>query len=168
MRRGFTLIEILVVVIILPFFVIVLDGLFSTLIKDIPRSHRVVQENTTVLSVLDQMQKDIDNAQGLPESLSEYASGEKLLLIELSDNSAICYQLEDDKVLRYQLTANQQINNLEKTVWSVPNAKVKWQVQRKNGNGYAVEVQTHIEYKVRGGHLMKKMANSRLFYIGAF
>lgn len=167
MRKGFTLTELLVVVIILPFFAIIIDGLFRTLIKDIPRSHRVVQENTTVLSVLDQMQKDIDKALGLPESFNEYTAGDKLFLIELPDNSVISYQLKDDEVIRYQLKADRQGNILEKTVWLVPHAKVKWRVQRKNRNGYAVEVQTHIEHEVLG-HLEKKMANSHLFYIGAF
>ena len=167
MRKGFTLIELLVVVIILPFFAVIIDGLFRTLIKDIPRSHRVVQENTTVLSSLDQMQKDIDKALGLPESFKGYASGDKLLLIELPDNSVICYQLKDDKVIRYQLKADQQGDITEKTVWLVPHAKVNWRVQRKDGNGYAVEVQTHIEHEVLG-HLEKKMANSHLYFLGAF
>jgi prepilin-type N-terminal cleavage/methylation domain-containing protein len=167
MRKGFTLTEILVVVIILPFFAVILDGLFRTLIKDIPRSHQVVQENTTVLSALDQMEKDISKAQRLPESFKGYASSDKLLLIELQDNSVICYQIKDDKISRKQLASNHQINYPETTSWSIPHAKVRWQILRKNGNGYAVEVRNHIEHEVLG-HLEKKMANSHLFYIGAF
>jgi prepilin-type N-terminal cleavage/methylation domain-containing protein len=167
MRKGFTLTEILVVIIILPFFAIILDGLFHTLIKDIPRSHQVMQENTTVLSVLDRMQKDIDKAQALPESFKGYASSDKLLLIELQDNSVICYQIKDDKIIREQLASNHQIDYPKTTSWSIPHTKVKWQILRENGNGHAFEVQNHIEHEVLG-HLEKKMANSHLFYIGAF
>jgi len=31
-----------------------------------------------------------------------------------------------------------------------------------------VEVQTHIEHKIRGEHWEKKMANSHLYFVGAF
>ncbi|MFH1884078.1 MAG: prepilin-type N-terminal cleavage/methylation domain-containing protein [Planctomycetota bacterium] len=99
MRKGFTLVEVLIVIVVLPFMMLVLNDLFRTLIKDIPRSYRVVQENTSLLSMLEQMQKDIDKAKGLPESFGEYTTGDKLLLIELAEGM-ICYQLKDEKVLR--------------------------------------------------------------------
>jgi len=183
MRKGFTLVEALVVVIVLPFMMLVLDDLFRTLIKDIPRSYQVVQENASLLSMLEQMQKDIDKAKGLPESFDEYTTGDKLLLIELAEGM-ICYQLKDENVLRRKLTDktdNQQsppaagivqnpalLGALGQTVWSVPNAKVEWQVWRKDRDGYAVEVKTHIEHKIRGEHWEKKMANSHLYFVGAF
>ena len=62
MRKGFTLVEMLAVTISLPFLMIVLDGLFKTLIKDIPRSYQVVQANTSLISMLKEMQQDIDKA----------------------------------------------------------------------------------------------------------
>ncbi|MBC8470697.1 MAG: hypothetical protein H8D56_14590 [Planctomycetes bacterium] len=166
MRKGFSLVEVLTVVIVLPFIMIVLDGLFRTLIKDIPRSYQVVQANTSLLSMLREMQKDIDKAKGLPETYNEYTAGDKMLLIDLPEGM-ICYQLKDDKVLRYNLTDNQPNNALQQKVWSVPNAKIQWKVWRNNTSGYAAEVQTHIEYKIRGKHLEKKMANSHLYFVGA-
>jgi len=166
MRKGFTLVELLVVIVVLPFVMLVLGGLFSTLIRDIPRSYRVVQENTSLLSMLEQMQQDIDEAKGLPESFDGNTASGELLLIELAD-IVICYQLKDDKVLRCKLTDNQQKNALEKKSWSVPHAKVEWQVWRKDRDGYAVEVQTHIEHKV-GGHWEKKMANSHLYFVSTY
>jgi prepilin-type N-terminal cleavage/methylation domain-containing protein len=166
MRKGFTLVELLVVIIILPSVMLVLDGLFSTLIRDIPRSYRVVQENTSLLSMLDQMQQDIDKAKGLPESFGEYTTSNKLLLIELAE-STICYQLKDGRVLRRKLTDTQQGSGEETKAWSVPHAKVEWQVWRKDSSDYAVEVRTHIAHKVRG-HWEKKMANSHLYFVDAF
>jgi prepilin-type N-terminal cleavage/methylation domain-containing protein len=170
MRKGFTLVEVLIVVIVLPFMMLVLDDFFRTLIKDIPRSYRTVQENASLLSMLEQMQKDIDKAKGLPESFNEYTTGDKLLLIELAEGM-ICYQLKDEKALtvrRSSLGSRVTGDESRITVWSIPNAKVEWQVWRKDGDGYAVEVKTHIEHKIRGEHWEKKMANSHLYFVGAF
>jgi len=192
MRKGFTLVEVLVAIVVLPFIMLVLNDFFRTLIKDIPRSYQVVQENTSLLSMLEQMQQDIDKAKGLPESFDEYTTSNKLLLIELAEGM-ICYQLKDEKVLRRKLTDNQQnppaagivqnpalLGALEKTVWSVPHAKVEWQVWRKDKGGPptagfdwnpallgAVEVKTHIEHKIQG-HWQKKMANSHLYFVSTY
>ncbi|MCP4612399.1 MAG: type II secretion system protein [Planctomycetes bacterium] len=165
MRKGFTLVEMLAVVMTLPFLLLILDGLFKTLIKDIPRSYQVVQANTSIISMLKEMQQDIDKAKGLPKTYKEYSSGDKILLID-SPEGMISYQLKDDKVLKYILTDNQPNNTEEQKVWSVPNAKVQWKVWRKNTSGYAVEVRTHIAYKLKK-HLEKKMANSHLYFVGA-
>jgi prepilin-type N-terminal cleavage/methylation domain-containing protein len=166
MRKGFSLVEVLIVVIVLPFIFIVLNGLFRTLLKDIPRSYQVVQANTSLLSMLKEMQQDIDKAKGLPKTYNEYTAGDKTLLIDLPEGM-ICYQFKDDKVLKYNLTDNQPNNTVEQKVWSVPNAKVKWKVWRKDARGYAAEVQTYIEYRIQGEHLEKKMANSHLYFVGA-
>ena len=144
---------------------LILDGLFKTLIKDIPRSYQVVQANTSLISMLKEMQQDIDNAKGLPQTYNEYTSGDKTLLIDSSEGM-ISYQLKDDKVLKYNLTDNQPNNAEEQKVWSVPNAKVQWKVWRKDTSGYAVEVRTYIAYKLKK-HLEKKMANSHLYFVGA-
>ena len=166
MRKGFALVEMLAVIIILPFVLVVLAGLFTTIISDIPRSYRVIQANTSLLSMLRQMQGDIDAAKQLPESFGQYATDDELLLIKLADGM-ICYQLKDDKVLRRKLTNTQEGSGGGTAVWSVPHAKVEWQVWRKDSGGYAVQVKTHIEHKVRG-NLEKKMANSHLYFVGAF
>ncbi|MHC4322448.1 MAG: hypothetical protein ACYST3_09265 [Planctomycetota bacterium] len=167
MRKGFTILKVLTVVIVLPFIFIVLDGLFRTLIKDIPRSYQVVQANTSLLSMLKEMQQDIDKAKELPETYNEYTAGDKMLLIDMPEGM-ISYQFKDDKVLKYNLTDNQPNNTVEQKVWSVPNAKVKWKVWRKEDrSGYAAEIQTYIEYRIRGKHLENKMANSHLYFVGA-
>lgn len=165
MRKGFTLVEVLIVVIVLPFMILILDGLFRTLIKDIPKSYQIVQENTSLLSMLSEIQQDIDNAKELPETYNEYNEDDKTLLIDLPQGM-ICYQLKDDKVVKYNLTDNKKGNVAEERYWPVPHAKVQWKVWRKDMAGYAVEVHTHIEQKVQG-HLQKKMANSHLYFVGA-
>ena len=166
MRKGFSLVELFVVLVVLSFVSVVLAGLFTTIIGDIPRSFRVVQANTSLLSMLEQMHDDIDAAKRLPESFAGHTTNDELLLIELTD-AMICYQLKDGEVRRRKLTNAQQGGSEDTTVWSVSHAKVEWQVWRKDDGGYAVEVKTHIEHKIRG-HLEKKMANSHLYFVGAF
>jgi prepilin-type N-terminal cleavage/methylation domain-containing protein len=163
MRKGFTLVEMLIVIMTLPFVALALDGLFNTLLSDIPRSCRVLQENTTLLNMLEQFQHDIDTAKQLPESFAGYTADDKLLLIELAEGT-ICYQLKDGQVLRRKLTDTQQ-DGKETRVWSMPNAKVRWRVWRQQGHGYAVEVRTYIKHQLRTKS-QEKMANSHLYFLG--
>ena len=164
MRKGFSLIELLVIIAVLPFVFIVIDGLIATMFTDIPKSVKSIQDNSILLDMTKQMQQDIDAAKDLPQSINGYTAGDDLLLIELADGS-IHYQLKDDQVLRYVFAENQQQIPEKTRLWSMPGTKVKWQVHRKNGKGFAVEIEHHIEYTLRG-HLIKKMANSNMYFVG--
>lgn len=166
MRRGYSLVELLVAMAVFSIVSIVVSKLFTTIISDIPRSYRIVQENTSVLNMLEQMHEDIDLAKGLPESFAEYTTDKDLLLIELP-NGVVCYQLKDGRVLRCNLSTYKEDHEEAAKVWSVPNAKIEWQVHRNNGAGYAVEVKTHIEDNVRS-RSEEKMAGSHLYFAGAF
>jgi prepilin-type N-terminal cleavage/methylation domain-containing protein len=149
-RRGFTLVEIMVVIIIIPFAAIFLDRLFSTLLSDIPRSSAVVQENTTLLDMLRKMRKTDD----------------ELLIVEGPDE-VICYQLKEGQVVRYVLQDAQDDGDEDTRAWLVPNAVVQWHVWRSDGKGYAVEVKTHVRQKLRKKQ-QKKLANSHLYFVGVF
>jgi len=155
----------LVVIVIASIVFLIFDGLFRTLLTDIPWSYRIAQENTTLLNMLSQMQQDIDEAKRLPESFAEHTAGDKMLLIELTEG-VICYQLKDGRVTRQKLTDFQQGKAEGTRLWSLPHANVEWQVWTQNGQGYAVETNTYVEYK-RRGQFRKKMAHSHLYFIGA-
>jgi len=165
MRKGFTLIEILVIVIVTPFVFLIFDGLFRTLLSDIPWSWRIAQENTTMLSMLDQLQQDMDAAKGLPESFGAYTADDKLLLIELP-NAVLCYQLKDGKVVRQRFAGTDGSKPEAEKAWSLPNAEITWRPWVRNGKRYAVETSAHIERSARG-QWKKKMAHSRLYFVGA-
>jgi prepilin-type N-terminal cleavage/methylation domain-containing protein len=132
MRKGFTLVELLVVVVVLPFVFILFDGLFKTIVGEIPMSVRVVQENTSLLNMLGQLQRDVDKAKGLPESFADRTANDQLLLIELKEG-VICYQLKEGEVFRHKLTDPPQGKAEEPRVWSLPHASVKWKVWAGNG-----------------------------------
>ncbi len=165
MRKAFSLIELLTVMVVFAAVSVALAGLFATIITDIPKSYRVVQENTSLLSVLGQMRKDIDRAKALPQSSAGYTTDDDLFLIELPD-AMICYQLKNGEVLRRRLTDAREDAGEDTKVWSVPHARVECRLAGKDDKAYAVEIRTHIEYEVRG-HRQKKMANSYLYFVGA-
>jgi prepilin-type N-terminal cleavage/methylation domain-containing protein len=164
MRKGMTLVEVLIVMIVLPFVAVAFDVLFRSTLSDIPRSTRLVQENTSLLNMLEQMRHDIGAAKAMPESSGQYTAGEGLLLIEIADG-VLGYQLKDGKVLRYRLTGRQEEQEENARVWSLPNSQVQWRTWRKDGRGYAVEVRTSIRYKLRSKY-QQRMANSHLYFLG--
>lgn len=164
MRKGFTIIEILFVVITLPFVFVILDGLFTTLLTDIPKSYSIAQESTTLQNLLEQLQQDMDEARGLPESFAGHKTDDKQILIELPDG-VIGYQQKDGRIIRRRLKNAPQGRVEEKRTWSMPHTKVEWKILERDTQGYAVEVRTHIEYKTRG-RWRKTTVNSHLYYGG--
>lgn len=164
MRKGYTLTEIIAVLFFFPVAALVLDGLFRTLVRDIPRSSHAVQENTSLLSALEHIQDDIRKAGRLPEAVEGYAADANALLIENPDE-VVRYEFKHGKIVRHKL-AKDRSDTQTPTVWSVPNAEIEWRLWKKDGLGYAVEVHTRIKYKLRE-KFQEKMANSHLYFIGA-
>lgn len=177
MRKGFSLTEMMVVIIILPFVFFVLDGLFVTLLREIPRSCRVAEQGSSLLSLLEQMHRDVEQAKSLPAEFAGRTAGEKLLLVELPDG-VVGYQIEDDGVTRSEFTdavrsvpvradSNERLTaSLQaERIWSMPGGKIEWQVRREDGRRYAVEIKTHMEFKFHG-RTEEKMARTYLFYEG--
>lgn len=162
MRRGFTLVELLAIIAVLASFMAAFAMLFNELAVDIPRSYRAVQMNASMLNMLRYMQEDVESASGLPESFGEHKSSDKVLLIE-SAEGVVSYRVEEGALHRVPLGDSGQ----EKIVWRARWAAVEWDVLRKDGKGYAVEVKSRMEYPYKG-ETMKKLANSYLFFAGLF
>ena len=165
MRKGYLFAEMLTVITIL----VILGGTFVTLsgriIFVIGHSGRLIQANTSMLNMLGQLRSDVNGSKGFAESFGACSAGEETLLIE-SGNGVICYQFKEGEVTRYRLADVEGVGDEEATIWPIRNGRVKWQVWRKDGDGYAVEVQSYIEDET-SGHLQKKMENSYLYFVGA-
>jgi hypothetical protein len=164
MRKAYALVEVLIIVLTLPFVLVVLDTVFRDIVRDIPRASRVVQENKTLDNMLNCLRSDVDKAVDLPESFAEHVSDDKSLLIKEKD-SMVCYQIQEGEVARYNLTRDKDIDSANMRIWSLPNAEIRWRVWRENNNGYAVEVKSYIKLKLREKY-QKKMANSHVFFLG--
>lgn len=160
-KKGFTLVEMLVVTVLLPFVAIILDLLFANIVQNIPKASRIVHENTTVISLLGQIQADVDSARALPDAAGGHEAGESMLLIELAD-AMVGYELKEGKVVRRRLDSAEEDG--ESTIWTLPNSDVQWSVLKVGGAAYAVEVRTHIRHKLRR-RIQEKMANSHLYFL---
>jgi prepilin-type N-terminal cleavage/methylation domain-containing protein len=168
MRRAFTLIEMLVVVTILPIVMIAVSGVYATFIRDIPRSARILQENTTVLHLLGQIRRDMDEAVGLPQQRGEWHADERTLLVE-QPGRVIRYQIDNGRVVRTVL--GEMVSQVaashpqsQERVWRTQNAVIVWRPWMQDGRAYAVEVRSHVRQWV-SGLLREKLANSHVFFL---
>ena len=165
MRKAFTLIEVLVMITILPFVMIVISGIFTTFIRDIPRDTRLLQQNTTVLDALRRVRNDMDRATRLPESVGARHNNEHTLLIELPDH-VVCYELQDGAMTRTVLDQDGQPDPEVRTVWKFPQAVISWQTWKQDERAWAVELRTHLRQRV-DGRLRDKLANSHVYFVNA-
>ena len=166
MRKGFSLLEMMVIIAVIALLSIPLARLSTTTIRDIPRLPRIIQANTSLLNALKQIQRDINVAKGFPDSFGTFSADNGTLLIELED-STICYQLKNGQLLR-QTLANAEPATEDKIMkWPVPHGKIRWRLWQKNGKSYAVEIKTYIEQKT-AGRLQKKLANSYVYFVDAY
>jgi len=164
MKKAFTLVEMLIIITIIPVFMLIMSRLFYTLMRETPRIWDNIQQNTTTLDMLSQLQNDIDNAQNLPQSYGEFRSNENLLLIEQND-TLIGYEIEEGKITRRILNET-QTNPEQERIWKIPDVKIRWNVHSKNNNGYCLELINYIE-KSEEGKITQKMENAHLYFIGA-
>ena len=164
MRKGFSLTEIMVVIIILPFVFFVLDGLFGTLLTEVPRSWRVAQQGSILLNLVEQIHRDVEEAKALPAESAGQTAGDKLLLVKLADG-VFGYQIEKGRVTRSWLANAPPSEQDKQRIWTMPAGEIEWQVWQKDGRPYAVEVKTHVEFKFHG-RTEEKMARASLFYAG--
>ncbi len=158
MPRAFMLVEMLVVILVLPFAMLAVNALFGSFARDVPQMTRLVQQNTTVLNLLDQMRQDVGEATSLPAHVGDTKADEASLLIERPDG-VVRYRLADGRAVRTVLGAP----GGDERVWSARDAVIEWKPWTQNGNAYAVEVHSYLTYRVHG-HLMRKFANSHVFF----
>ncbi len=187
MRKAFTLVEMLVIIAIAPLMMVVVSRIFATFIRDIPRETRVVQQSTTILDMLGQVRRDVDEAVGLPERFADTVADERTLLIGRSD-AVICYRFEDGRTVRTLLVgagprarptptpamADQgQPQGVAPTetsapndqrIWRMPNAVITCRPWTRDGKAYAVEMHSHVQQRF-AGTLHKKLANSQVFFV---
>jgi len=155
MRKGYTLTEILVVLVIMMVLALPLSRLSKVVIYDIPRSMKLIQCNTSLLNAVQCIRRDINSADAVA------TPKDKSLMIE-QDGKKVCYLFEQGTIIRTIIGDEDS-----KDVWQVPFGKIEWQVWEKDGKGYAVEIKKYVELK-RHNNTDKKMENSYVFFPGAF
>jgi hypothetical protein len=162
MRKGFSLVELLVILATVPIFMFVMSRLLFTLLNETPRIWKNVQQSSTLNNMLWQLQNDIDKATDLPQSHGDFITGDTLILIQQEDE-LICYEIDNQKATRRILS---ETNTAEPRTWLIPDVKIEWNILKKNGKGYCLELQNYIGYKISGRD-EKKYPNSHLYFVGA-
>lgn len=161
MRKGYLLVEILVILFVLMLVSVTLGRFFRTLAYELPRDSRLVQESCVLNNVVSRIRADVASAKVLSESVGDSAEPVSLLM-KLPDG-VVSYKFNDGRILRRGAGAPDTASG--DTIWSVPHGRIEWRVWHRDQTGYAVEVRTCIEDKDLG-HIRRKMANSYLFFAG--
>jgi prepilin-type N-terminal cleavage/methylation domain-containing protein len=183
MRKGFTLVELVVVVTVLPFVMAALSGVYVTFIRDVPQATQVLQENTTLLDAIGQIRRDMDQAVGLPTRFDGQRADEHTLLIAQPDG-VICYRIETGQLVRTVLgaAASPEGSGRSETVsaskpqsafghpqsserlWRLPHTVLTWQLWQRDGRAYAVEIHSYVKQRVMGME-RQKLANAHVFFL---
>ncbi|MBN1359723.1 MAG: type II secretion system protein [Sedimentisphaerales bacterium] len=165
MRKGLTLIELLVLITILPIVMLVLSRIFATFLRDIPREARLMEQNVPLRDMTRNLALDVDRAEGLPDSAGSLHADEFTLLIELPEGVA-CYQWQDGAVTRTLRPDNGQEDSVVERSWEFPDAVVQWQRRWRNERACAVELRTRLRHRVEG-KMVEKLANSHVYFVNA-
>ena len=165
MKKGFMLMEVLVVIAVMPLVMVVISGIFVTFLRDVPRDTRLLEENIRLLDMAECLARDLDQAVALPASIGVFHSDDSVLLIALPDE-AVCYQLQDGIVVRTVLGTDDPEDADAVRTWPLPNAVIAWQSRRAGEQAYAVELRTHLQQRV-AGRTFDKFANSYLYFVNA-
>jgi hypothetical protein len=158
MRKGYLLVEMIVVLFVLALISPILERFFRTFIYDLPRNSRFVQESRVLNDVARHIRADVVSAKALSESVGDSAEPVSLQ-IELPEGM-VSYSFSNGQISRS--SPDTMSGDIE---WSVPHGRIEWRVWNRDKTGYAVEISTYIEDNALG-HIRKKMANSFLFFAG--
>jgi len=158
MRKGYLLVEMIVVLLVLVMVLPILERFFRTFIYDLPRNSRLVQESRILNSVSDCIRADVVSAKAL--SVSDGNSAEPASLLMETPNGIVSYKFSDGHIFRS--SPDIAPGDIK---WTIPHGRINWRVWNRDKTGYAVEISTYIEDKALG-HTRKKMANSFLFFTG--
>ncbi len=164
MRRGMTLIELIVTIPLIVAVLTVMASFFPKLLTDIPKIQRAAHVHRGLAHMLRTVQTDVDTALALPESFGDKTAGESVLLIRLPDG-VIFYEVNADGIVRNELSGADG-EGTRTNSWSLPAAKVSFQLWEREGEVSAVAVRTAVALRVRGRNV-DKLANTQVYFLSA-
>jgi type II secretory pathway component PulJ len=157
MRKGYTLMETMVVVFITMVLMTPICRLFRVILYELPKDSRLVQENIVLLDAVRHIRCDVASAIAVSQEADD-TSGTTLIIQQSA--GVIYYEFGDGRIVRRKTDAIP-----EDIVWSLPHGKVETRIRDAEQTGYAVELVTFIEDRDLG-HARKKMANNYLCFTG--
>ena len=161
MRKGFSIVEVITVLAVLAVISIPLARLARLTTYDIPKSCKLIESNTSILNALKYIKKDVNSAKSFPQTFQKYSASKSCFLIE-QQNKTVCYIARQGEISRIVIDEEEG-----KITWRVPDGKIEWQVWRKDGKGYALEIEKYLELKSYS-RIYRKMPNSYVYFAGAY
>lgn len=158
-RKGFTLIEILMLLSIITVLMFVTTGPTRTLIRDIPRLQKDIETDTVISNIVKTMSKDIEAATDaeLIEPDAEDAIGTLSLK---TDHGNIFYDFKDEQVMRSVSSVDE-----DPSIWKIKYGNINWQTNQID-EYKTVEIKTSIQRKI-DGKVKNMLKKSHLYFIGA-
>lgn len=157
--RGYSFVELLIVLMTLPLLFVILDKMFWEITLDLPKSSQVVSQHERLLLCLESLEQDLARAVSLPQSHGAWKQDEHTLLIQLPE-SLVAYVHDDRGLSREVLEPEDQE---AKRSWPMPLACVTWTPQPNLSQPTRVEVNTAVLHTRRKKQVL---ANNRIFYMG--
>ena len=163
MRRGFSLIEMLIVIMTIPLIGLVVDRAFRDWAIDVPRGVTLVLRHERLQGVVEDIRDDIDQAMSLYLEDSPQAEGPPVLVIEQSSRQIRYAQLEEG--IRREARGDDLDPNVPADwEWLLPQANIEWQLWRQGDAVVGLHLETSMTH---GRHKKRKFQNSHLFFVGA-
>ncbi len=154
MRKGYMIVEMIVVIAVLAIISIPLSKFTKLLIFDVPRSVKHIEANTSLLDVIASLKSDIG------ASFKLQKDSQNRLIMHRVDGT-VCYDFEQDKISR---SANNS-NDLPRE-WMIPGGRIDFEIQPINDTP-AVRITKYVEVKRYNG-VEKKMAETYLYFPNRF
>ncbi|HET6430045.1 MAG TPA: prepilin-type N-terminal cleavage/methylation domain-containing protein [Phycisphaerae bacterium] len=159
MRKGVTLVELLLAVSILLMVGAISVELFGTIVRDIPDRKRAIDEHTALAGMVRQMRKD---ASAATDASAEEGTGGLVLTCPAGK---VRYQAAAGRVERTEEPAD--AGGRGRTMaWPVPHATVRWDVRRDGGRAVGLEVRTKVD-PVGRARDQRPLANAHVLLLGA-
>lgn len=166
MQKGYSLIELLAMLVVLTAFGLASSRLFFSMSSDVPKIFKSFQAHQTREHLFALLQKDMDNGESLPARCDALVSSPSVLLIR-SGESIIKYDWADRIVKRTIFKISDCTTAVESRSWVMPRTEISFTpVIDSRGSRYAVELSSFIEQSRTGGR-EKLLRTARMFFVGA-
>ncbi|HUT57460.1 MAG TPA: hypothetical protein VNA25_06375 [Phycisphaerae bacterium] len=155
MRRGFSLVEVLISIVLAMALVVFVAPVVAGLIGGLGAAGRAIQTDVTLSHMLKRLREDVEGARSL--SLPGPAGGEGTVLLIESDDGPIRYEVDKRSVVR---RAGRDLAS-----WPTAGATVKCRIWAQAGEPIALEVSTCVSGS--GDKLRKdRLARTHVLFLG--
>ena len=158
-RRGFSLVEMLVAIMTIPLVMWVVTQMVRTLLDDMPRDRRVINEQFRIDQILQQLQMDFDQTYALPDQWQGHTQDANTLLLAQTQ-ALVYYRHEGNTVSRFvgsDVTPQRQ--------WTLKYARLHWQSPPLLNGVEGIEVECYVPHK-RGKRTRHRFERTYLFIPG--